>query len=353
MSNKTNSDLVTVLMSVYNTDIKLLDRAVMSILNQTYENIEFIIVDDGAGEGFQNYISEIQDPRIVVLRNDSNIGLAASLNRGLKIARGRFIARMDADDYSCPDRISEQVRYMHEHESVDVLAGISLDIRDGRFTGDIGGAYYKFDSETFKIELSLGPKTFPHPTVMFRADFLNKYGLKYDEEFKRSQDYDMWAKCSMYGKLDSLQKVVLYYNTDDKKSDGLSEGQVYYSNLTKIKCLHRLVENATEREEELYIRLKDTKMTGSVRENVCLVRELVNCNRALKLYNPHKYKRVLYFWWGKKMLYRENREHLSGFLKYPLFVINAAASLAEGLPGYLRRIIYLKLAERRIRGTSI
>ena len=87
-------------MSVYKTNISLLERAVNSILMQTYQNLEFIIIDDGASEESLIYLDNIADNRVCIIHNERNMGLATSLNKGINLAKGKYIARMDADDYS-------------------------------------------------------------------------------------------------------------------------------------------------------------------------------------------------------------------------------------------------------------
>ncbi|SFC74701.1 glycosyltransferase family 2 protein [Butyrivibrio sp. YAB3001] len=336
------TELVSVVMSVYNADVYHLKRSIDSILGQTYSNLEFIIINDGADADCIKYIESVGDSRIKLIHNAHNIGLAASLNKGIEIAQGKYIARMDADDYSLPERISEQVKYMEEHENVDVLSCISLDIMNGKICGGIGGAYSKFDNEDIRIELSLAPKTFPHPAVMFRTEFLKLHKLKYDEKFMRAQDYDMWARCSLYGTLDSLQEPLLLYDKGDDISDRPSEKQVYYSNLTKLKCLKRLLPDATGNQQELYIHMRDMDMTGNVADNLLLVRELVNANKRLRVYDRHKYSSIIYFWWGRKMMYPENRLYLGGFLRHPLFIIHVICAYIERFPRHLLQKRYEK-----------
>lgn len=340
--------LVTVLMSVYKTDRDLLERSVNSILNQTYSNIEFIIVNDGANEDSLAYLYDLDDERIKLIHNPQNIGLAASLNKGIELSRGKYIARMDVDDYSLPERIYEQVKYMENHEDIDVLACISMDIDEGKLTGGIGGAYYKFDNESMKIEFSLAPKTFPHPTVMFRTSFLIENNVRYDERFLRAQDYDMWARCSMIGKLDSLQKVLFFYDKSDEK-EAISDRQAYYSDRTKLKCLQRLLPNADDKEKELYLRMRDRSMYGNTADNIALVYELIEQNKLKKVYNIRKYSEVLYFWWGRKMLYAENRKFFTDFIKDPLFMLNAIKALLLKTPEHIMQQRYVsKLVKKTL-----
>ncbi len=339
--------LVTVLMPVYKAQTSLLKRAVESILDQTYSNLEFLIIDDGAQRNCLDYLETITDPRITIIHNEANMGLAASLNRGIDAAKGDYIARMDSDDYSLPERIYEQVRYMNENPDVDVLACIAMDLQGDRLTGGIGGAYAHFDNEDMRIELSIGPKTFPHPAVMFRSSFLIKNNIRYDDTFRKAQDYDMWARCSYIGRLDSLQKVLLLYNIDEGRNDLISMEQQYYSDQAKLKCLERLIPNATEREKELYVRMKDVELTGTASENIDLVARLIESNVEKKIYDLKKYEEILYFWWARKMLYPVNRKHLAEFAGCRSYISKAAKAFVCRLPKHIDQEIYLRRVRRR------
>src|SRR6187397_2012165 len=103
--------LVTVLMSVYNAE-KYLREAIDSILNQTYRNFEFIIINDASTDGSEAIINSYKDERIRLISNSQNLRLTASLNKGIDLAKGKYIARMDADDASLPERLQKQVTFM-------------------------------------------------------------------------------------------------------------------------------------------------------------------------------------------------------------------------------------------------
>jgi glycosyltransferase involved in cell wall biosynthesis len=106
------SNPVSVLMSVHNED-DFLVRAIDSILNQTFRNFEFIIIDDGStNERTQAILRSIRDERVLLVRNEKNIGLTRCLNRGLELAHRKYVARMDADDVSDPKRLECQLRFM-------------------------------------------------------------------------------------------------------------------------------------------------------------------------------------------------------------------------------------------------
>src|SRR3989338_10709157 len=110
---------ISVIMSVYN-GMPYLPEAVKSILNQTYKNFEFIIIDDASTDQSTKYLRFLKDKRIKLIKNSKNLGLAASLNKALKFAKGEYIARMDADDISLPKRFEKQVKFFKKHPSVDI-----------------------------------------------------------------------------------------------------------------------------------------------------------------------------------------------------------------------------------------
>ena len=112
---------ISVVMSVYNTSETYLKEAIESILNQSLPDFEFIIINDASNRATSAILNQYTDERIVRIENQQNLGITASLNEGLEIARGRYIARMDADDVSFPERLSKQYQYMEKHPHIAVL----------------------------------------------------------------------------------------------------------------------------------------------------------------------------------------------------------------------------------------
>ncbi|MBN1450063.1 MAG: glycosyltransferase [Anaerolineales bacterium] len=195
---------VSVLMSVYNAE-QYLKEAIESILNQTFTDFEFIVIDDGSTDATARIIGAYPDNRIVFLVNQNNIGLTKSLNLGLEKARGEYIARMDADDISLPHRFDIQVSYLDAHRDVTVLGtAFSFIDNNGSRIGD-----YRFPSEHDLIAWAL-PFYNPiaHPTVMMRTAVIKALGA-YDPDLKRSQDYDLWWRVSLSGKPANLEEVLV------------------------------------------------------------------------------------------------------------------------------------------------
>jgi len=177
-------------MSVYNGE-RYLRESVESILNQTFKDFEFIIVNDGSTDTSRAILESYNDSRTFLLHNRENIGLTRSLNKGLAIAKGDYVARMDADDISMPVRFEKQVAFLKEHPEVGILGCNCVHIdSDGRRVG-----VRKTPTSAIQIRwASLLENPFAHPTVMIRRDVLARKGLKYDEALETTQDYDLWTR---------------------------------------------------------------------------------------------------------------------------------------------------------------
>jgi len=204
---------VSVLMPVYNGE-RYVREALESILAQTFTDYEFIIVDDGSTDGTPFILAEYarQDPRIVLLTNGANRGLVATLNRGLEAARGQYIARMDADDVSLPERLARQVAYLDQHPEVGVLGtNVAYIDSEGRF---LNGGRPKDPqplSPTLLQWLLLWRCAIYHPTVMLRRSILAETGLAYDPAFRHAEDRDLWTRLAPYTLIASLPEVLVYY----------------------------------------------------------------------------------------------------------------------------------------------
>lgn len=197
---------VSVIMPAYNAE-KYLREAIDSILAQTYTDFEFIIINDGSTDRTREIILSYDDPRIIYLENEHNSGICITLNRGLDAARGRYIARMDADDISLPQRFAKQVAYLDAHPEVGVL-GTDIEV----FGEDI--ATYTFTQLHTPEECQAGllfNSCFAHPTVMMRKTVLDANNLRYNDNFRGLEDYELWWQTSKYTKLNNLAAPLLRY----------------------------------------------------------------------------------------------------------------------------------------------
>ena len=207
-----NRPRASVLMPAYN-NARYLDDAVRSILAQTLSDFEFIIIDDGSTDGSQDLLEEYarRDSRVRLLRNDSNRGIVYSLNRGLDACRGRYVVRMDSDDWAFPDRLERQLAVMDSRPDVIALCGavIYMDA-EGRDTGvvrlsDAGGSLLRRNGMI-------------HPTAVFRREVLSRQGIRYRETYRYAEDYFLWLQLSRLGSIVAIDEPVLRYRLSDTAS---------------------------------------------------------------------------------------------------------------------------------------
>ncbi len=204
----------SVIMSVFNSEI-FLSEAIESILNQTLTNFEFIIIDDGSTDNsssiIQNYARK--DPRIKLVENNINIGLARSLNKGIELANGKYIARMDADDISIPNRFEKQYHYLENNQNIYVVGSNYKNIDEN---GNQKQQSEKLESPN-QIRWGLFfSNQMAHPTVMMRTDLFKKYGYFYNP-FPYTQDYDLWIRISEKFDLSNLSDNLLFYRDHKNK----------------------------------------------------------------------------------------------------------------------------------------
>jgi glycosyltransferase involved in cell wall biosynthesis len=196
-------------MPVYNGSA-FLKQAIESILNQTYKLFEFIIINDGSVDNSKEIIKSYNDSRIVYIENIENFGLIKSLNIGVNIAKGEYIARMDADDIALSDRIEKQIKYMDVHKDIGVLGTRSYSI-DSK--GDIlyFNEYPLTDTEIKMTMVSRCP--IGHYSVMIRKSILTDHGIYYEEKYKHAEDYALWTKLAHVTNFHCLADGLMLYRS--------------------------------------------------------------------------------------------------------------------------------------------
>lgn len=204
---------ISVVMSAYNAE-KYLSEAMDSILSQSYGDLELIVIDDRSTDRTGQILKEYaaRDSRVVVLENQQNMGLTKSLNKGLAIAKGEYIARMDADDISVPDRFAKQVAFLDDHPDYTFVSCI------GRYIDEHGNKeQLRPFPETNEQIYAMMPKVdaVMHPGVMFRREDIAAIG-NYCEDFRVVQDYDLWFRGMAAGyKFYNIQEPLVLFRRND------------------------------------------------------------------------------------------------------------------------------------------
>lgn len=217
---------VTVLMPVFNC-AKHLNSSILSILGQTFRDFQFLIIDDGSEDGGQDIIRTFQDPRIRLIQNQSNLGVAATLNKGFTLSESEYIVRMDADDVSKSNRLACQIETMEKDAGLDICGSWVKMISDNEKSQVIR---YPTESSAVKSYI-LFNNPLAHPAVILRKRSLDRHGLRYDERIGAGQDYEFWSRCSEYCCIQNIPKVLLLWR---RHSQGVTNRESEKSNNTAM-----------------------------------------------------------------------------------------------------------------------
>jgi glycosyltransferase involved in cell wall biosynthesis len=230
---------ISVVMPAYNASRYIKD-AIESILNQTITDFELIIVNDASADQTEDIILSYTDKRIRYFKNETNRGIAFTRNLGMEKATGKYIAVMDSDDISLPDRLEKQFLYMESHPEIDILgSAMTVFSDDYRFIKQ-----FPTDPEYVKAYLYFR-NPLAQPTVMMRKDFLIKNNLAYNPEIKDgTEDYDFWFIAAMNGaKITNLEESQVNYRISEtqisnKSNDYLRTERLHALFRSKLNLLN-------------------------------------------------------------------------------------------------------------------
>lgn len=196
------SPLITVILPVYNRQ-ETIANAIQSILDQTYPNFELIIVDDASTDNTLRVIRQFKDERIKIIENFSNIGVSGSRRCAFESSEGNYIALMDSDDISLPNRLEKQEKVFSANPEVVICGGWMQELNSKKVLK------YKERHEDILIE-SLIRSPIANPTAMMRSNIL--HAISYNEELKYGEDYDFWSRAMWYGTVYNIQEPLVLYN---------------------------------------------------------------------------------------------------------------------------------------------
>ncbi|TAL60337.1 MAG: glycosyltransferase family 2 protein [Bacteroidetes bacterium] len=283
-----SAPVISVLMPVYNVE-KYIGEAIDSILNQTFRDFEFIIVDDASTDNTLSIIQSFSDLRIKIIRNENNLMLAASLNKGLQVARGKYVARMDGDDVSHPKRLEKLFDFLEKNPNIDIC-GSAMKLMDH----ENGVWEYKMDDKEIKAGM-IWLATLSHGTVLMRLDTIRKHNLYYDETFKVGQDWKYWYDAMKIVTFANLNEPLYFYRR------GQQSVTIKFSHQSKDRyaVMHRLLLYDfgipfTEREVFLHQFIIGiftiTPSAKAVREARIWFKKLIRYNRDMKKFDVKAFK---------------------------------------------------------------
>ena len=228
------SPLISVLMPVYNGE-KYLQEAIDSILDQTYANFEFIIINDGSTDATEQIILSYQDNRIKYIKNDQNLRLIKSLNKGIDLAEGKYIARMDADDISVPVRLEKQLEFMETNPEVGLLGSYYKSFTEDRTsTESINGTPFSFD-EGLQFRL-LFSSTVRHPTAFIKTKVLREHKLYFNLDYLHAEEHKFWVEIAKYSELAVIEEPLVKVRYHSESITGNNEAKkIQAETETKIR----------------------------------------------------------------------------------------------------------------------
>jgi glycosyltransferase involved in cell wall biosynthesis len=201
-----SSPVISIVMAAFNEE-KHINESIDSILKQTYSDFELIIINDGSTDKTEQIIKSFGDKRIVYVKNEKNLKLISSLNKGLELARGKYIARMDADDICYPKRLEKQLSFMEANPEVGI-SGAQLEI----FGNSRGFMNYPLDHDSIKLRLLI-TSCFGNNVVIFRREIFEKYELYFPNGYIHAEDYKCWTNWIKHTKLANLEDALVRYRS--------------------------------------------------------------------------------------------------------------------------------------------
>jgi glycosyltransferase involved in cell wall biosynthesis len=256
-------------MPVFN-GAEYLSESLNSILSQTWNDFELLVLDDGSTDNSLDVIKRFEDDRIRLEQNERNLGLVATLNRGLDLARGQYLARMDCDDVSRPNRLERQVRFLERNCQVGVVGSWAEVIHESGTNGPISRVIGQLkgvgNSPHSPLAITdpairfnmLFTNRIVHSSVMLRKDLLDRHELRYREGFKFAEDYDFWVRCSRAFQLAIIPEILVSYRTRSSSvSNANRKMQRQTANFVRLDYLRSLGIGIGRKEELLHLDITD------------------------------------------------------------------------------------------------
>ncbi|OQB29167.1 MAG: putative glycosyltransferase EpsE [Bacteroidetes bacterium ADurb.Bin174] len=280
---------VSILMPVYNNG-DYVAEAIESMLCQTFTDFELIVLDDCSTDHSREVIESFTDKRIIYNRNEKNIGLANNLNIGLDLSRGEFIARMDGDDISLPERLQIQVDFLDNNPDID-LCSCGLE----KFGKETDIWIRDRDPEQIKITMMFFPPVL-HATSVWRREKFERYGLRYNQDAFPAEDYDLWSRAIFYCKLANIPQVLYKYRIHGVQVTKMDDRVETKDVQIRVEYLRRALPGLNEEDVIRFIEL--TKKKELKRQDLIelkfLIKKIILINKKKLFFTTEKLSERLY-----------------------------------------------------------
>ncbi len=289
---------ISIILPVYNCE-GYIHQSIDSILAQSYQNFELIIFNDASTDSTLDIINTYKDSRIRLINSPENKGYVAHLNHGLNIARGKYIARMDADDVCMPDRLKKQISFLEQNPNYDIC---------GTWVEPIGASndknIWKLPSthNSIIIHQFFYNTALAHPTVMLRKSFVDEHNLRYNHNFMPAEDYELWTRISKLTKFKNISTPLLKYRQHPHQISQVKKDQKQAA-LKKIRSAQLQLLDIIPTQEELDISLiisnrKFSHLSNHLIDVKRWLTKLHESNQKLGMFDQFSFKQELgYLWW--------------------------------------------------------
>ena len=324
-------------MPVYNAE-RFLREAIESILGQTFTNFEFLIINDGSSDGSKSIIEEYHDPRIRLVENERNLKLSATLNKGIEIARGEYIARMDNDDISLPNRLQRQVEFLDQNSDI-AICGTWYTV-----VGDAAHTHHRLPVKHRDLQCyALFHCPFAHPSVMFRKSVFDSRKFRFDQEYSPAEDYHLWTELLRQEQGANIPEFLFLYRSHSRQ---MTKSLTYISSAEKLEIGYRIFRELlaalgitpTKRELQVHFLVGNSDFEYDhdfLLEVRHWLEKLSEANRRVQLYNGESFSTLLTEIWFRacnEMTFLGIRV-LTGYRKAP-------PQLLGPIP-FLRRAVFI------------
>ncbi|MDR3653783.1 MAG: glycosyltransferase [Paludibacter sp.] len=308
---------VTVLLPVYN-GAEFLAETIDSVLNQTYADFNFLIINDASTDNSEEIILSYTDLRIQYLVNEKNLGSIGSPQKGMDIIQTEYIARIDQDDLWQSTKLKKQMDLLDSNPQIG-LCGTSIEL-----IGDISGIrIFPISNEPLKVGFLFGC-FMSHPSVVFRKSFLVESGLRYSPEYYLADDYKMWIDCLNYTEIYNIPEPLVSYRQHQSQICSVhAPEQLVVKNRVRLEMLERIYPNPTEEEKEFHLQIFSEQNIQSIAD----YRKCIEWKKTLQLHN-----KLYGYYIQPHILYKELDKYMqAGYKGYVLSRYFQKFSMSNGL----------------------
>lgn len=330
-----NTKSISILLPVYNAG-SFLNDTLMSLIQQNFDDFEIICIDDCSTDNSYEILEKFKKnypDKVVLLKNEKNLGIVGTLNKGFEKARGKYIARMDADDISHPQRLKKQFSYMEKHPEIGICG-----CQVYKFGATNRKVYLPRSSEDVKATL-LFNCCLIHPSVVMRTEVIKKNNIRYSTDFEYAEDFEFWTRAMEFCEIANLKERLLKYRVHSKSisSSRFSRQKELEKNIIK-KQMKKYFSQLSNEETDLISGFEQLNLTNVPKlHSAC--QKILDINNKTSDFDNKALKKALYKYISKllknKFLEETDFVYLNAIFKYSF--LNGVSSLVSKFSKILRK----------------